>query len=334
MKRRQLGQNGPHISEVGIGAMSFTNFYGNTDESRSHSVLHEALNIGINHIDTSNVYGMGKSETVIGNFLSKQGAQKHDLFVIATKAAITRDKKTGERSFNNTKGHLTAELEGSLKRLGLDCIDLFYIHRRDPSIQIEEVTETLADLVRVGKIKQFGFSEIAPSSLRRAQKIHPIAAIQSEYSLAVRSPELGLVQTTSELNASLVAFSPVARGLLTDTPHTQKAIEKMDFLKQIPRFQPPNLATNIKITNQFRTLAAEMGVASASLAIAWVLRQSSNVITIPGTRSPQHLIELAKGSEINLSESDMLNIEKTLPIGWAHGDRYSVDQWVGPERYC
>ena len=226
MKSRRLGQSGPLVSEVGIGAMSFTNFYGETNETESHKVLEEALNLGIDHLDTSNVYGMGKSENVIGNFLAKQGKQREDIFKIATKAAITRDATTGKRTFNNTKEHLTTELEGSLKRLGVDSVELFYIHRRDPELEIETVTETLVDFIKQGKIKHFGFSEIAPSSLHRAQAIHPVAAIQSEYSLAVRSPELGLVQSTSKLNTSLVAFSPVGRGLLTDSPHTEEDIQR------------------------------------------------------------------------------------------------------------
>ena len=271
MKKRQLGQNGPFVSVVGIGAMSFTNFYGDTNESESHAVLTEALDLGIDHIDTSNVYGMGKSENVIGNYLSKQGKQKNDLFTIATKAAITRDQKTGKRSFDNTKKHLTTELEGSLERLGVDCVDLFYIHRRDPNIEIEEVTHTLMELAKQGKIKQFGFSEIAPSSLKRAQKISPVAAVQSEYSLATRSPELGLLQTTKNFGTSLVAFSPVGRGLLTDNPHSASAIEKMDFLKQIPRFQEPHLSANNILAEKFRQLAATTNKPAASIAIAWLL---------------------------------------------------------------
>ena len=334
MKQRKLGQSGPLVSEVSIGAMSFTNFYGETNELESHEVLTEALNLGINHIDTSNVYGMGKSEQVIGNFLSKQGKNKNDLFSIATKAAITKNTETGERTFDNSKDHLIKELDGSLKRLGVDCIDLFYIHRRDPNIGIEEVTDSLVQLIKQGKIKQFGFSEIAPSSLSKAQSIHPVGAVQSEYSLAVRSPELGLLQATRCLETSLVAFSPVGRGLLTDNPHSEKDIQNMDFLKQIPRFQEPNLSVNIGITKKFRSLAAEMNVAAASLAIAWVLHQSENIITIPGTRSPAHLKELAAGSAINLSPSEINAIESILPVGWAHGDRYSDSQWVGPERYC
>ncbi len=334
MKKRQLGQNGPFVSVVGIGAMSFTNFYGKTNEVESHEVLKEALNLGIDHIDTSNVYGMGKSESVIGNFLSKQGKQKDGLFTIATKAAITKDPKTGQRVFDNTKRHLTAELEGSLKRLGLECVDLFYIHRRDPNVEIEEVTETLLALVAQGKIKQFGFSEIAPSSLTRAQNIGPVAAVQSEYSLATRSPELGLLQTTKKFGTSLVAFSPVGRGLLTDTPHTASAIDKMDFLKQVPRFQEPHLSANNMLAGRFRELAGEINTPTASIAIAWLLQKAENIIVIPGTRSPRHLRELAEGASLTLDHQILSEIDIALPVGWAHGDRYSTSQWEGPERYC
>ena len=334
MNKRRLGDSKITLSLVGIGGMSFTNFYGETNETQSHYVLNEALDLGINHIDTSNVYGMGKSESIIGRFLSKQGKTSQDRFHIATKAGITRDKDTGKRIFDNSKKHLTTELEASLKRLGIECVDLFYIHRRDKRVEIEEVTETLAQLVKAGKIKHFGFSEISPSTLKRAGKVQGVAAVQSEYSLAVRSPELGIVQTTAKEKTTLVAFSPVGRGLLTNSPHHIEDIKKMDFVRQIPRFQEPNLKANIDITNKFRELAAEMGVATASLAIAWILAQADNIVTIPGTRSPKHLRELAKGAGMVLTKGDLDAIEKTLPIGWAHGDRYSDEQWNGPERYC
>jgi aryl-alcohol dehydrogenase-like predicted oxidoreductase len=192
MHQRQLGKSGPKLSAIGIGAMSFTDFYGATSEAASHAVLTNALDLGVNHIDTANVYGGGLSESVIGRFLAKQGAQKTKLFHIATKAGIAVDKETGRRYFDNSPAYLQAELDASLARLGLDYVDLYYIHRRDSETPIEEVTETLAAMVKAGKIGGFGFSEIAPTSLYRAAAIHEIAAVQSEYSLSVRSPEMGL----------------------------------------------------------------------------------------------------------------------------------------------
>ena len=240
MKKRQLGPGGPVVSAVGVGAMSFTAFYGPTNEAESHAVLDTALELGIDHLDTSNVYGMGLSERVIGSYLRQH--QGPPPFTIATKAGIRRDPETGARSFDNSRAHLEAELDGSLERLGVDAVDLFYVHRRDQRLAIEEVTDTLAGFVKAGKIKSFGYSEIAPSSLRRAAAVHPVAAVQSEYSLATRAPELGLVQACAELDTALVAFSPVARGLLTDRPPTTASIAESEFLKINPRFTEPHFS--------------------------------------------------------------------------------------------
>ena len=333
MKKRNLGNTGTTVSAVGIGAMSFSDFYGPTDTEKSHAILRKALDLGIDHIDTSNVYGAGVSEERIGSFLKDQGARKNDLFKIATKAGIKRGDD-GRNHFDNSSDHLRSELDKSLKRLGVEQVELFYIHRRDPNDPIEEVAGTLAELVKSGKIKQFGFSEIAPASLQLAADIHPVGAVQSEYSLSTRSPELGLVQRTRELGASLVAFSPVGRSLLTDNPHSFEESQSIAFLKGNPRFLEPNYSRNIAATHRFRLLAKEMGNKTASLAIAWLLHQGKHILPIPGTRSVSHLEELAAGADLSLSESDLQAIENCLPIGWAYGDRYSVAQWNGPEKYC
>ena len=334
MKTRRLGATGPLISAIGIGAMSFTDFYGTTDEAQSHAILATALDEGVTHIDTSNVYGPHRSEAAIGSFLARQGNQRGDLFSIATKAGITKDPDTGARAFNNSPAHLEAELDGSLARLGVDRVDLFYVHRRDAATPIEEVTETLAGLIKKGKIGGFGFSEIAPSSLRRAQAVHPVMAVQSEYSLAVRYPELGLVQATAALGTALVAFSPVGRSLLTDRPHSPEKAADLPFLKVNPRFQEPNLSANIAAGVPFRRLAADMGTSAAALAIAWLLHQGEHVIPIPGTRSPEHLRQHCEGARLDLDAAALTAIDEALPVGWAHGDRYSVAQWDGPEKYC
>lgn len=332
MQKRILGPGGPQVSAVGIGAMSFSNFYGPTNETESHAVLTAALDLGIDHIDTANVYGMGISEQAIGSFLARQGKAKDGLFRIATKASIKRDAE-GRRSFDNSPAHLEAELDASLKKLGVDCVDLFYVHRRDQSIPIEEVAGTLAGLVEAGKTHSIGFSEIAPSSLRRAAAEHPVAAVQSEYSLQTRAPELGLVQACEALGTALVAFSPVGRGLLTDRPPTAETVANSAFLKGNPRFQEPNFSRNVQITEGFRALAKEMGTSAAALSIAWLLHSSPSVIAIPGTRSVDHLKELAAGGSLKLTDADMDRIEEVLPVGWAHGDRYNEAQWIGPERY-
>ncbi len=333
MEKRKLGGGGTMVSALGIGAMSFADFYGPTDTEKSHAILSAALDLDIDHIDTSNVYGQGVSEERIGSFLAKQGKARDGLFKIATKAGICRDAD-GKGYYDNSAAHLETELDKSLKRMGVEQVELFYIHRREQSRPIEEVTETLAGFVRAGKIGQFGFSEIAPTNLARAAAIHPVGAVQSEYSLATRYPELGLVQKTAEVGATLVAFSPLGRSLLTDAPHSPETAQTLPFLKNNPRFIEPNLSRNVAASAGFRALAKDMGLQASSLAIAWVLHQGAHIVAIPGTRSTDHLKELAKGAEVRLSAADLQAIDLQLPVGWAHGDRYSVEQWAGPEKYC
>lgn len=329
MQQRKLGANGPEVSALGYGAMSFTDFYGTTTDEDSARILDACVDFGITHVDTSNVYGMGRSETVIGGWLKARGGEPP--FRIATKVGIQRDP---ERRFNNDPDHLREQLEGSLKRLNVDCIDLYYIHRRDTAHEIEDVTETMAGFVKEGKIRSIGYSEIAPASLRRAAAVHPIAAVQSEYSLQTRSPELGLLQACKELGAALVAFSPVGRALLTDRPHSREAIQNIDFMKNNPRFTGRNLDFNMQKNAEFRALAADFGVPAASLAIAWCCAQGDHVLPIPGTRKIEHLKECVTGAEMTLSADDLARIEEVLPVGWCHGDRYNAAQWVAPERWC
>ncbi len=331
MQQRKLGQAGP-TSALGIGAMSFGPFYGPTTEENSFAVLDAAMELGVTHIDTSNVYAGGKSEETIGRYL-KVRPEARDHFVIATKAAITQDAE-GKRCYRNDAAHLESELDKSLARMGVDSVALFYIHRRQAEMPIEEATEALASLVRKGKARTIGFSEIAPSSLRRAVAVHPIAAVQSEYSLSTRAPELGLVQTCAELGTALVAFSPVGRGLLSDTPPSLEKVEGIGFLKGNPRFQPDTLPANLAITDALRAHAAKMGEPTAALAMAWLLAQGDHVIPIPGTRSVAHFRQLVRGTELTLGADDLAAIEQILPVGWCHGDRYNADQWVGPERFC
>ena len=333
MEIRQLGQSGPQVSALGIGAMSFGDFYGPTTDENSFAILEAAMAAGVTHIDTSNVYGVGRSETVIGAFLASRGTAARDHFKIATKAGITRDRDNN-RIFDNSAQHLEAELDKSLSRLGVDCVDLFYVHRREAARPIEEVAETLAALVKKGKTKSIGFSEIAPSSLRRASAIHPVAAVQSEYSLSTRFVELGLTQACAELGTALVAFSPVGRSLLTDTPLSAEVIPSLAFLSSNPRFTGVNYAANIAQTDKLRALAAEFGMPTASLAIAWTLAQGAHVLPIPGTRSVAHFQELVQGAQVTLSASDLAQIAEVMPLGWAHGDRYNEAQLIGPERFC
>lgn len=331
MRTRTLGQNGPEISEIGYGAMSFSDMYGATNERESHAILDACRDHGVTHLDTANIYGMGKSESAIGSYLRANPAAR-DTFVIATKASITSDAQ-GNRVIDNTPEYLEAELDKSLQRLGVDCVDLFYAHRRDPRVSPEEVAEHLGRLVTKGKTRAIGLSEVAPTTVRRAHRAFPIAAVQSEYSLSTRAPDLGLVQTCAELGIALVAFSPVGRSLLTDHPIPAARIPDSPFLASNPRFMEPNLSANLKATAPFRALAAEMGTNAAALSIAWLLAQGEHIIPIPGTRSVAHFEECLAAADLHLTPEDVARIEATLPLGWAHGDRYSDAQWIGPERY-
>lgn len=332
MKQRKLGAQGPEVGCIGYGAMSFSDMYGPTNEAESHAILDSCRDLGVTLLDSANIYGMGKSENAIGSYLrANPGAR--DEFVISTKATITRDAD-GNRCFDNSAEHLEAELDKSLQRLGVECVDLFYAHRRDPRFTPEETAANLGRLVEKGKTRAIGLSEVAPSTLRRAMTAFPVAAVQSEYSLSTRFPDLGLVQACAELGVAFVAFSPVGRSLLTDNPIPKARIPQLPFLAGNPRFMEPNLSENLRITYKFRALAAQMGTSAAALANAWLLTRGDHVIPIPGTRSVKHLEECVAGADLTLTPEDLERIETVLPVGWAHGDRYSDEQWIGPERYC
>ena len=333
MQQRELGQAQTPISAIGYGAMSFSDFYGPTDDAKSFAILDRCMDLGITHLDTSNVYGLGLSEQRIGAYLKQRGQQARDFFTIATKAGIA-SKPDGSRYFNNSAEHLRKELDGSLQRLGVEQVELLYVRRRDSLVPIEEVAQSPAELVKSGKTRQIGFSEIAPTSLELAHAVHPVAAVQSEYSLATRAPELGLVQKCAQLGTTMVAFSPVARSLLTDHPLSFEACKSLAFMRVNPRFQKDTYKLNMQKSAQFRALASELGTSASALAIAWLLSQGEHVVPIPGTRSVSHLDELVSGAGLSLSPTDLEAIEQALPVGWCCGDRYTADQWRGPEIYC
>lgn len=330
MKTTQLGPDGPKVSQFGLGAMSFAGIYGNATVEESHAVLDACLAAGVSHIDTSNVYGMGRSEDIIGAWLAKTSGAR-DAMNLATKAGITGQ---AERRFNNDPDYLERCLDESLQRLGVDHVDLFYVHRYDKAHTPEELGGTLKRIIETGKARAVGLSEIAPSTLRRVSTECPIAAVQSEYSLSTRAPELGLSQACAALGTTLVAFSPVGRSLLTDAPFSFERCQSHPFLENNPRFVQPNYDANIAATDRLRRLAADMGEPAAALAIAWTIAQGSHVLPIPGTKNVAHLAELVRGVEMDLTAEDLARIEDALPVGWAHGDRYTLTQWEGPERYC
>ena len=328
MKTRKLGLDGPEVSAIGLGCMSFAGFFGSTNKAESFECLDSAREHGITFLDTAEMYGKGLSEELIGEYQQIRGHH----FSIATKGGIVVGGKRGEN--DNSEAALRKALEGSLKRLRVAHVELYYIHRRDWSIEIEDVAETLAKFKSEGKIGGFGFSEIAPSSLRRAHAVHPVTAVQNEYSLWTRYPELGMLQTCAELGVAFVPFSPLARAMLTDTFPDPTDFLDTDIRKNMPRFLEPNFSANCKMISSFRDFARSRGWSTTEAALAWVLDQEEHLIPIPGTRSGAHLKEWAGATEIKLTDEDRTEIERILPVGFAHGDRYSDELIVGIERYC
>lgn len=327
MQQRQLGNGGPMVSAIGLGCLSFGGIFGATDPDTSLRCLDAAWDQGITFLDTANIYGMGVSETVIGTWLR---SRKHRP-VIATKAGIVGGPN---RRIDNSAAYLRAELDASLQRLGVDHVDLFYIHRHEENRPIEEVAATLAALVAEGKIGGYGMSEVAPYTLRRAHAVHPVRAVQNEYSLWTRQPELGLIQTCRDLGVAFVPFSPLARGVFGRTVADPATMAAGEFRLQIPRFQGDNWQRNLTPIHAFRAYATERGISPAALAVAWVLARGDHMIPIPGTRTAAHLSDWAGAAGEVLTAEDCAAIDRILPVGWAYGDRYNHDQAATVERYC
>jgi aryl-alcohol dehydrogenase-like predicted oxidoreductase len=329
MKRRQIGKNGPWVDEIGFGAMSIASAFGPADPDVSRKTLDFVFAQDRPIIDTTLIYGPFISETLIGEQLKKHPSVRQKL-TLATKGGIVPNP----RSINNSAAFMRECLEGSLKRLGVDHIDLYYVHRRDHTISIEDLMNTMTAFVKEGKIGGIGLSEIAPSTLERASKVHHVAAVQNEYSLWSRMPELGMVQACKRLGTALVAFSPVGRGALTDKSVDPTKMGVSEWRKTMPRFQMENWPHNKPYIEKFKAYANAKGWTAEALANAWVLAQGDHIIPIPGTRTAQHHAENLKASEITLTAKDLAEIETILPAGFAHGNRYSVEQQGSAEQYC
>lgn len=317
---------GRDVGAIGFGAMSLAGFFGETDEETSMAALAAAHDAGITFWDTANVYGMGRSERAVGRFLKETGK---DVF-LATKVGIVPGPP---RSFDNSEDYIRAELDASLERLNRDKVDLYYIHRREQERPVQEVAETMGKLIEEGLIGGWGLSEVAPWTVRRAHAVTPVTAVQSEYSLWSRQPDLGLIRTCRELGVVFVPFSPVARGVLTDTDLDPTAFADSDFRKANDRFIEPNWSANMGHVKEFRALAARKGVPTSALALAWVLSRDTDCIPIPGTRTAKHLGQWLDAVQLSLSAEDLAEIDAILPVGWACGDRYSATQSFGVETY-
>lgn len=319
MERRLLGNRS--VGKIGLGAMSFGGMFGATDEATSLACLDAAWGAGISHFDTANIYGMGVSEKIIGRWGRRE-------IHLATKCGIINGTP---RTVRNDEPFIRQCLDESLRRLKRDHVDLFYIHRRQPDVPIEDLARTMAKLVKEGKIGGYGLSEIAPSTLRRAHAEHPVTAVQNEFSLWTRLPQLGLIQTCRELGVAFVAFSPLARGMFGREPLKRDFRAGIDFRETNPRFIEPNFSANNAAIARFRALCAERCWSVPGTALAWVLAQGDHIIPIPGTRTADHLRDWQIP---DLTDADIAEIERLLPAGFAHGDRYGDHQMGFVERYC
>ena len=323
--KRMIG--GREVGAVGLGCMSFGGMYGATDIDASLACLEEALRLGVTHLDVAEIYGAGRCEEIMGQFLKGSPGPFH----IATKAGIYTEPT---RHIRNDAGSLRRSLEGSLTRLGLDRVDLFYLHRRTPTVPLPEVIGTLAGFVGEGLIGGYGLSEVAPATIREAHAIHPVTAVQSEYSLWTRLPELGVLQTCRELGIAFVPFSPVGRGILADRFPDPAAFPPEDFRRGNPRFEEPHYSRNKAAIAPFRDFCRARGWSTSAVAIAWTLDRGDHILPIPGTRTAAHLRELWSATGIRFTDEDRAEIARLLPAGFAHGARYSDAQGAASESYC
>lgn len=327
MEMRRLGSFGPLVSSVSLGAMAISGTYGPSSEAGTMRLLARAVDLGINHFDTGDIYGMGLSEEMIGRFLRETKAR----IVLATKAGIRFVPATGERRIDNSPTYLRGALEKSLKRLGREQVELFYVNRREPDRPIEDIMETLGQLKREGKIGAIGLSEVSPETLRRASKMHRIAAVQSEYSLWSREVEHLLLATCDELGVSFVAFSPLGRGMLSGAAIDPAQFHAGDFRRQNPRFQEPAYSRNREALADFLAMCERMGRSPSELALAWVLNAGRHVIAIPGTRNAEHLATNASAARIHLTSAERAALSAVFPQGFPWGDRFSPVQAIGVE---
>ena len=327
MKLRRLGATGPTVSALGLGCLSFGGIFGPTTEDESFRTLDAAWDHGVTFLDVANIYGGGTCETVIGKWLASRSHRP----VIATKAGIVEGPPRG---VNNSASYLRTELEGSLRRLRVDHVDLFYAHRHAPDIPPEALADTMQRLQAEGKIGGYGLSEIAPYTLERAHAVHPVTAVQNEYSLWSRQPDLGLIQRCASLGVAFVPFSPLARGAFGTPMADPASFSTGEFRTRIPRFYPENWPHNLLRLRAFHSYAQARGLTPAALALAWVLDRGAHVIPIPGTRSAAHLQAWIHAPDITLTAEDRTRIDSILPPGWAWGDRYDDPQAATAERYC
>ncbi len=325
MKLRRLGTQGLEVSEISLGCMGMSEFYGPADEAEALATIDRALELGVTMLDTADIYGYGENERLVGRAVRGRRGR----VVVATKFGIRRRKNDAAyRGISGRPEYVREACEASLARLGLECIDLYYVHRVDSQVPIEDTVGAMADLVREGKLRWLGLSEPTPDTLRRAHAVHPISAVQTEYSLWSRDPERALLPALRELGVGFVPYSPLGRGFLTGAIRSAEELAGDDFRRGQPRFQGENLARNLAIVERLRAIAARLRVTPAQLALAWVLAQGEDVVPIPGTKRRAYLEENLAAAAVALSAGDLAQIDAAAPRGAAAGTRYADMSFV------
>ncbi|MGA8603560.1 MAG: aldo/keto reductase [Thermoplasmata archaeon] len=324
MKMRQLGRNGPRVSALGFGCMVISGSYGTPDETEGIRTIRRALELGVNFFDTADVYGHGphSNEKVVGRALEGH----RDSVVLASKCGLLSSPRGDGKRIDGSPKHIREACEESLRQLNVSTIDLYYLHRVDPETPIEESVGAMAELVKEGKVRFLGLSEVHPNTLRRAHRVHPITAVQSEYSLWTRDPENGILATCRELGVGFVPFSPLGRGFLSGKLRSLEGLPDDDFRRDLPRFQSENLGRNLSLVDRLAKVARAKGCTPAQLALAWLLSRGNDIVPIPGTKHARYLEENVRSADLELSASDLEAIERAVRPEEVAGERYTPER--------